>query len=193
MLRTNLSTRPFYNVRAVRTVLGTLMVIVGLATLVNLVEIIRLSSSLRSVGARAFEAEAEAARLRVEAARISAQIDTKELGVVAAAAREANAIIDRRAFSWTDLMSTFEETLPADARITAVQPRVESDGHLVVGVAVQARRHEDVDAFLEALEKTGAFRNALAVEESTNEDGIVEGIVEAVYEQRPRVVEAGRD
>jgi hypothetical protein len=193
MLRTNLSTRPFYNVRAVKAVLGALVVIAGLATLFNVEEVIRLAATQRSVGARAAQAEAEAARLRAEAARIRSQIDAKELGVVAAAAREANVIIDRRVFSWTGLLAHFEATLPPDARITAIQPRVETDGRMVVGVAVEARRVDDVDAFIEALEKTGAFRDVLAVEGQTAEDGIYEAIVEGTYARQPQVVEARRE
>ena len=45
-----------------------------------------------------------------------------------AAAREANQLIDRRAFSWTDLFNRFEETLPADVRIVAVTPQVDTRG-----------------------------------------------------------------
>jgi Tfp pilus assembly protein PilN len=105
------------------------------------------------------ESEQEAARLRTQAAAIRAQINPKELETVASAAREANGIIDQRAFSWTELLGQFEQTLPENVRIMAVQPHLASDGSFVVGMTVQARRAEDLDAFIEALEKTGAFRN----------------------------------
>ena len=60
MLRTNLSTRPFYNVRAVQLTLGVFAGLVLGITLFNVVEIIRLSTSQRSLGSHAAEAEAEA-------------------------------------------------------------------------------------------------------------------------------------
>ena len=110
------------------------------------------------MGARASDAEAQAARLLAEAERTRTQIDPTELQTVANAAREANAIIDRRAFSWTALFEHFEATLPPDVRITAVQPGMEREGATRVRVAVEARRAEDLDAFVEALEEGGTFR-----------------------------------
>ncbi len=181
MLRTNLSTRPFYNVRAVQVTLGLFAGLVLGITLFNVVEIVRLSASQRSLGSHAAEAEAEATRLRSEAVRIRSEINPKELQVVADAAREANGIIDQRAFSWTLLFGQFESMLPPDVRITAVRPRLERSGAFVVAISVEARRAEDLDAFVEALESKGAFRNVLAVQEQTGESGLIEAVIDGTY------------
>ena len=181
MLHTNLSTRPFYNARAVQTMLGVLALIVLAVTLYNVAQIVRLTLQQRSLSARAVQAERDAARLRNEAVGIRARIDPKELNVVAGQAREANAIIDQRTFSWTELFETFEATLPADVRITAVQPRLEKDGSFYVGMVVEAREAEDVDAFVEALENSGAFRNVLPNEEQLNEAGLLEAVIDGAY------------
>jgi hypothetical protein len=185
MIRTNLSTRPFYNVRAVQVALLTLAVVVLGITLFNVVRILSLVTSQETLGATADQAEREAARLRSEAARIRAQINPAELATVASAAREANDLIDQRAFSWTELFTQFESTLPADVRITAVQPRLEK-GVFTVAVAVEARRAEDLDAFMEGLEMTGAFHNVLATETQSNSDGLLEGIVQGIYQPPSR-------
>ena len=181
MLRTNLSTHPFYNVRAVQAILGLLTAVVIGITAFNIVEGARLSAAQRTLGAKAGAAEAEAARLRGEAAAIRAQINPNELNAVAAEAREANEIIDRRAFSWTTLFAQFEATLPPDVRIMSVQPQLDGDGVFTVAIAVQARQVEDLDAFIEALETQSTFRNVLARQEETNADGLIEAVVEGVY------------
>ena len=186
MLRTNLSTRPFYNVRAVHAALGAATALVLIFTLFNVVQIVRLALSQQTLGASASDAEQEAARLRSEAARIRAQINPEELAVVADAAREANRIIDQRAFSWTELFAQFEATLPPDVRITAVQPRLEKESNFVVAVGVEARRAEDLDAFVEALETGGTFHNVLAVQEQTGDEGLIEAIVQGTYVPPPR-------
>jgi len=186
MLRTNLSTRPFYNVRAVHVALGAAGAVVLAITLFNVLQIVSLGTSQQSLGARAAEAEAEATRLLAEAARIRAQIDPQELEVVANAAREANQIIDQRAFSWTELFRRFEATLPPDVRITAVQPRLEREGDFILAIGIEARRAEDLDAFAEALETDGAFHNVLAVSEQTGQTGLIEAIVEGTYMATPR-------
>lgn len=181
ILRTNLATRPFYNTQAVRALLGLLGIVVLAITAFNVVQYARLSGRERTLGARADQAEAEAARLRGAAARVRAQIDPRELLAVSSAAREANSIIDRRAFSWTELFTEFEQTLPPDVRITEVAPRLEKNGDFKVSMVVQARRVEDLEAFREALVKRGNFYNVLPHEEQTNERGLIEAIVDAVY------------
>ena len=193
MLRTNLSTRPFYNVRAVRVALGAIAVVVLAISVFNAVRLVRLTLAQRTLGAHAVDAEREAARLRQQAAAIRAQINPKDLGVVSTAAREANSIIDQRAFSWTDLFSHFEATLPPDVRITAVQPALERDGTFKVQITAQARRVEDLDAFIEALEGTGAFRNVLSVAEETNEQNLIDASIEGIYEPKAAVQPAARE
>jgi hypothetical protein len=181
MLRTNLSTRPFYNVRAVRAMLGLFALVVIGFTLFNVVQLVRLSARQRTLSADAVRAETEAARLRAQAAGFRARIDPRELAAVSADAREANAIIDRRAFSWTTLFAQFEQALPPDVRITAVQPRREKDGTFSVNIGVEARRVEDVEAFIEALEARTPFRDVLAVEEQTDDSGLIEAIIDGHY------------
>ena len=90
---------------------------------------------------------------------------------------EANAIIDQRTFSWTDVFAHFERTLPPDVRITSVQQR--TGGQLVLGA--EARSVEDIDLFIEALEKTGAFRNVTPRTEVAMEDDIFQATLEATY------------
>ena len=189
MIRTNLSTRPFYNVRAVQGIIAALAVLVAALTIFNVVQIIRLNASQRTLGAQAQSAEQEAARLRTEAAQILARIDAKEVEVVAAAAREANAIIDQRAFSWTELFTHLEATLPPDVRITRLTPDRDSDEVLV---GVEARSVEDLDAFIEALEMTGVFHDVLATSEVTLENDTIEATIRARYVQQQRQAEARR-
>lgn len=181
MLHHNLASRPFYNTRLVGAVLLALTALVAAVTLFNLVQFTRLRASEATVGAKAALAEQEAARLRTEATRIRAQINTKELETIAGAAREANGLIDRRAFSWTELFSRLEGTLPDDVRVTAVQPRVERDEQFKVGISTVSREIEGLDRFIEALEASGAFRRVLATQEQTNDDGLIEAVIEGVY------------
>jgi hypothetical protein len=181
MLRTNLSTRPFYNARAVQAALGALGLLVLVVTLFNAVQIIRLAAQQRSLSASAVQAEREAQRLRREAVALRAQVDPKELAVVAGEASEANEIIDQRTFSWTELLTIFEATLPDDVRVTSISPRLESNGSFHVAAVIEARRAEDVDTFVEALEMTGAFHDVLPAQEQTNEAGLLEAVIDGTY------------
>jgi hypothetical protein len=155
--------------------------VVAAFTLFNVVQLITLSARQRTLSADAVRNENEAARLRTQAAGFRARIDPRELASVSAEAKEANAIIDRRAFSWTTLFSQFEQALPPDVRITAVQPRREQDGTFAINIGVQARRVEDVEAFIEALEARTPFKEVLAREEQTADNGLIEAIIDGKY------------
>ena len=189
MIRTNLSTRPFYNMRAVRTAILVLAAIVVVATGFNAVQIIRLTASQRTLGAQAQAAENEATRLRLQATQILARVDQKELAVVAKAAGEANAIIDQRTFPWTDLFAHFETALPANVRITQVQQGSEVD-MLLIGA--QGRSIDELDQFIEALEATGAFRNVIATSETQMDGGFIDASIQGTYTPAARKVEAPR-
>ena len=183
MLRTNLSTRPFYNIRAVQAALGALAAFVILFTMFNVISLLQLAASQRSLGARAVQAQNDATKLRADAAQVRAQVDAKELEVVSTAAREAKSIIEMRAFSWTDLLAQFEKTLPENVRITAVQPRLERDGRFIIGMRVEARQIGDLEKFLDELEMTGAFHNVLTTDEQATDDGLLEAVIEGSYVQ----------
>jgi Tfp pilus assembly protein PilN len=181
MIETNLSTRPFYNDRGLHVGLA-LLAVLGLALLIlNASWIVGLSRRHTELSTRVEAAERRAADLRREAARLQQQLNPQELEGVTRAAREANTIIERRTFSWTDLFNRFETTLPPDVRISSVRPRIGQDGGVVVSLTAVGRRVEDIDRFIENLEATKAFANVLSREETVGGDGLIEVALEGAY------------
>jgi Tfp pilus assembly protein PilN len=167
MLRTNLSTRPFYNERLVWLALGAAALLVALFTAFNLVRLVTLTRQDRALVGSTRSVEEQVTRLRQEAGQARSRIDRQALEVVAAAAREANGLIDERTFSWTELLNRLETTLPADVRIRAISPVRDQEGRLSIRLAVVARQAEDVDTFVDQLEKSGGFRNVVSRSETT--------------------------
>jgi hypothetical protein len=181
MLRTNLATRPFYNERAVRLGIAAGVLAVGALTAFNAARILTLSQRNADLTSHAAAAEARSRSLREQAGAIRKTVDQGDVAAVQAAAREANLLIDRRAFSWTDLFNRFEETLPADVRISAVQPQIDDQGRMLVAITVISKRVEDLDAFIEELEHTGAFRSVLSRQEVSEEDGTLRSVIQGYY------------
>ena len=99
----------------------------------------------------------------------------------AADARQANDLIDRRTFSWTELFNRFESTLPDDVRIASVKPLVDRDRGIVLTINVLAKTVDDVYTFIENLEETGAFSNIRPVDERNDEAGLLLSTLETVY------------
>jgi Tfp pilus assembly protein PilN len=181
MLRTNLSTRPFYNERAVTALLLIAAVVVVVASAFNVLELVSLSRRHAQLGHEVAQAQQRAADERQQAARVRGAIDPRQLAAVESAAHEANQLIDRRTFSWTELFNRFEATLPPEVRITSVKPSLDADGRFLVLMTVAARHVGDIDGFMEALEKTGAFRGMLVREERTTDEGLIEATLEGTY------------
>ncbi|MSO36058.1 MAG: hypothetical protein EXQ54_06485 [Acidobacteria bacterium] len=185
MLHTNLSTRPFYNTRVVRAGLIGLAVIAASLTVFNAVELWRLQRANRELGQSVSQNESVARDLRQKARTVRQSIDKPQLSLVDAAAREANELIDRRAFSWTGLLNQFQATLPPDVRISLVQPQVDAEGRLLVAITVLSRRQEDLDSFIAALEQTGVFQDVLSRSDSSAEGGTLMSVLQAYYQAAP--------
>src|SRR5687768_6540276 len=181
MLRTNLSTRPFYNDRAVRNaLLGLALIAVGLM-LFNAIEILRLERAGREARQTVAQNAAQARELRDKAQVIRRSINQTALQAVQVSSRDANALIDRRAFSWTALLNYFQATLPPDVRIASVTPQIDNDGRMLVAITAFARRAEDLYEFADALESTGAFAEVLPRQIAVEEDGTLRAEVQGYY------------
>ena len=185
MLRTNLSTQPFYNERAVRVLLGVLGALAIGLTLFNAYEIIYLRGQNRAAGETIAQNDAQAREHRAKAAEIRRSIDRTRLDEVSFAAREANSLIDRRTFSWTELLNQFQSTLPPDVRIGGVQLQVDNEGRRLVQISVFSRRIEDLEEFMDALGKTGMFSGVLSRADMPDESGSLRSELQAYYTPPP--------
>lgn len=180
MLRTNLSTRPFYNERGVHVAIGIAAVLIAALTIWNIAQIVSLSRQNTELATRVNSDHAEAEQLTKMAADIRSQIDQQELQLVMDSAREANALIDERTFSWTAFFNRLEATMPPDVMLTSVRPSVK-EGITLVTMTVLGRRAVDVDEFIEKLEATGAFEDVVPAQQDRTEDGLYRVVLESRY------------
>jgi Tfp pilus assembly protein PilN len=182
--RTNLSTRPFYNERAVHLLLALAGVVVVVLTAFNAIRIIALSRQNTELSALIDRDHEEAQRLTREAQRIRAGINQAELETTANAAALANSLIDQRTFSWTQFFNHIEETLPPDVMLTAVRPSF-TDNVTTIQMTVLGRRSEDLDEFMEKLEATGAFDSVLPAQRDTTDEGLDRLLLQTIYTGLP--------
>jgi Tfp pilus assembly protein PilN len=181
VIRTNLSTRPFYNERAVHLWLLMVTLIVAAATVLNVTTGLRYRQGDNASARQADADEARTAELRQQIVKLRGSLDPRQIDTASAAARQANELIDRRTFSWTDLLNRLETTLPDEAHIVAVRPKLDRQNGIVLTLNVIARDVDDVNQFMENLEETGAFKNPRPTTERFNEQGLFESIIEANY------------
>lgn len=180
MIRTNLATRPFYNERAAHAVVAAVALVVLAFTIFNVYRIVSLSGRNTALAAQTRQDEEAARQQRQQAAALRGRIDQTRLQAVLAGAREANALIDRRTFSWTEFFNLIERTLPDNVMLTSVTPTMQ-EGQTLVSMVVIGQRAEDLDAFMEQLEATQAFRSVLPRTEDVTEEGLHRVLVESQY------------
>jgi hypothetical protein len=171
MFKGNLSTRPFYNERLVAVVI-TVGVLIGLGlTAFNVTAIYQLSAERTKQRADQDRVAAEAAKSRASATALQSSLDRSNVLLLASETNEANTLIDQRTFSWTAFFGLVEKTLPLDARLISVAPRVDRGVFMIV-MQINMKRPEDLEAFMNALSGTGSFYDLLPGEMQRNEDGL---------------------
>ena len=181
MIRTNLATRPFYNERIVSLWLLAFLLVVVVASVFNATRVLQYSRNDTELGIQAARDEARAAELRRSAQRVRTTVDPKQIASASLEARQANDLIDRRTFSWTELFNRFETTLPDEVRITSVRPKI-AKGQFLLTIAVVARGVEDISQMMDRLEQTGAFKHVGSdIDEHVNEQGQIQATIDIEY------------
>jgi len=171
MIRTNLSTRPFYNERAVHALAAIVAIAVLALTVWEGVRVVQLSGYKTELNAAITRDRAEGQSTIAQAQQIRRGLDQKQLASLAASAKEANDLIARRTFSWTELFNQLEATLPGDVMLVGVHPEI-ADGVTQLKMDVQGKGEEVISDFWERLEKTGAFRGAEWSTVNVTDDGL---------------------
>ncbi|HXT71793.1 MAG TPA: hypothetical protein VN700_18700 [Vicinamibacterales bacterium] len=186
MLKGNLSTRPFYNERLVGLVI-VIAAIAGVAlTVFNATTTMRLSGERQTQQAEQDRVDAEAEKSRTAATALQNSLNKSNLLMLADATAEANVLIEQRTFSWTAFFGIVEKTLPLDARLLSVAPRIERGVFMIV-MSLNVKRTEDLEAFIDALNSTGAFYELLPGDMQRNEDGFLIATLSGGY-RAPGVV-----
>ena len=184
MLRTNLSTRPFYNERAVHALLAIAALVVLAVSVWQIHRIVTLSRHKTELSAAIAADRNEVTRLAQQAVSVRRGLNQQDLKLVAAEAKEANQLIAQRTFSWTALFNELESTLPPDVMLVSIHPDIK-EGKTNVAMEIQGRRTEDIVDFFDRLEKTGHFRDVTWSQETVTDDGLLRQTMNAVYVPQP--------
>ena len=184
MLRTNLSTRPFYNERAVHALLALVALVVLAVSVWQIQRIVTLSRHKTELNAAIARDRNEVASLTQQAGNVRRGLNQQDLTLIASEAREANELIARRTFSWTALFNELESTLPPDVMLISIHPDIK-EGKTNVAMEIQGRRTEDIVDFFDRLEKTGHFRDVTWSQETVTDDGLLRQAMQAVYVPEP--------
>jgi len=166
----NLASRPFRNER-LPAALMVLALIVLLGLSIKHAFVLRglLPSRTAAVEGEVRALEQELRDLRSEALTLPRPTPEARLLSEWQALR---GLVDRRAFSWTRLLSRLEDVLPAGVKISSVAPTMK-DGRITVEIAAVGRTITDGFGFMKVLEATADFDDVVpsSVGDATGGDG----------------------
>jgi Tfp pilus assembly protein PilN len=165
----NLARQPFRNER-----LPTLVLLLGCAVLLGLS--VRHAVSARDllpertagVDGELVALEQEVARLRTDAARLRTASASEQALREWAVIRD---LVDRRAFSWSELLGHLEEVVPAGIRLISIAPGG-TGGEIEVAVGAVGEAVEDGLEFLRALQTGEEFEEPFLSSVSEGREGI---------------------
>ena len=185
----NLARRPFRNER-----LPTLVLLIGLVVLLGLS--VRHALAARDllpertsgVDGELVALEQEVARLRTDAARLRTRSASDEALREWAVIRD---LVDRRAFSWSELLGRLEEVVPPGIRLVSIAP-AGADGEIEVAVTAVGESVEDGLELLQALQKGPEFKGPFLSSVSEASEGI-DFAYTMVYVPGSRSSEGGPD
>lgn len=180
MLRTNLSTRPFYNERAIHALAALVAVLLVAIVVWQGVRVVRLSRYKTELNTAIRRDRNETQVAASQAAQIRRGLDQKQLAVLSAGAKEANDLIAQRTFSWTELFNQLEATLPDDVMLMTVRPEIK-DGRTELHMDLQGRTEDVINEFWDRLEKTGQFHDVVWSSVRVTEDGLQSMGMTATY------------
>lgn len=114
--------------------LGALVLVIF--TVFNAWAFVHYSRGNDTLGAAYAANRAKLESLRKESADLQAKIDKFDLGSMNSRAAFTNALLDRRRFSWTDLLNSLEEAQVYQVRLLSLIPRIQEKGILIDARAV---------------------------------------------------------
>jgi hypothetical protein len=156
------------------------LVAVGL-TAFNGFALYQLSQQRSTLKAEIAVDAAQAQTINRAAVALQTSVDKDTLVRLAGSTYEANSLIDSRTFSWTEFFGYIEKTMPMDLRLIAVAPRIEK-GEIQVTMSIVAKKIEDIETFVDALEQTGVFYDVVPkVTDRNDEDGSYRSDVISFY------------
>lgn len=164
----NLATRPLRNER-LPSLLAALAAVALLAVTVKHVLMLKdlLPGRVSALDHEAAALEEEVVKLRGEAADLRGPRPDPERVKQWAGLR---GLVDRRAFSWSTLLNSLEDVLPAGVRLVSITPNVK-DGQVWLQINAVARRFEDRQALLRSLQQNPEFQEVFLESSGDTESG----------------------
>ncbi len=164
----NLASQPYQDVRRFVVRWSLLIALVGLVTVGLVYATVVSVLAWRSSNAQKNELRAQIAQREQITAQAQAFLNRPENRTTRDQSQFINALIARKAFSWTEILSDLEHLLPPGLQVMNIRPEINEQSQLQIHIVVGGSRERAID-LVRRLEESPHFRDAAMVNETTSQ------------------------
>ena len=173
----NFARRPFRDYRPVYFVAGATLLVGAILFGINASLYGQFRRDVADTREEISWLEKRQARANAASDEAKNALSAYELSELSTESRGLLRLVEERQFSWTTLLSRLEGVLPAEVRLSHLQPRFEDAGKIEINIALVGRGPESVVHTLAALARSPYFA-AIALKSETrpeSKQGVPEG------------------
>jgi len=184
----NLATHPYEDARRFYLQWGSLLLALAVITAGLLSIALSAYSSSHAVARQVDQVRRQMAELDREAAAAKAILNRPENRDVAERSQLLNALIARKAFSWTQVFADLEKIVPPRVRIVSIRPDVNANHQLEIHLNAVGDSREKAVELMRRMEESPTFREAQVRSEREEPQGPNSGLeFEIVAQYVPQV------
>jgi Tfp pilus assembly protein PilN len=186
--RINLATQPYEDARQFYLQWFGLLLALLVITVALLAVVARQHRASRDIARRVDQERRQIAEVDRERASAEAILNRPENRDVRDKSRFLNALIVRKAFSWTQVFSDLEKLVPPRVRIVSIRPSVNTNSQLEIHLEAIGDSRDKAIELVRRMEEAPSFREAqLRVERpDQNNPGVEFSIVARYIPPRPK-------
>jgi len=155
--RINLATQPYEDARRFYLQWGGLLLLLAVLAAVLLGLVLRSQRASRDIARKVAVERTQIAEIDRERAANEAILNRPENRDVRDKSRFLNALIVRKAFSWTQVFSDLEKIVPPRVRIVSIHPAVNTSSQLEIHLEAIGDSHDKAIELVRRMEESPTF------------------------------------
>jgi type IV pilus assembly protein PilN len=180
--RINLATQPYEDARSFYLQWTGLILLLLIVTAALVVVVVRSHNASRDIAAKVAQERREIAEVDRERAAAEAILNRPENRDVRDKSRFLNALIARKAFSWTQVFSDMEKIVPSRVRIVSIHPDINPSNQLEIHLEAIGDSRDKAIELVRRMEESPTFREPqVRVERVAERDAGVDFTIVAQY------------
>ena len=156
--RINLATQPYEDARRFYLQWGRLLLVLAVSTAFLISLVVKSRNASRDIAMRVAQERSQIAEIDRERAAAEAILNRPENRDVRDKSRFLNALIVRKAFSWTQVFSDLERIVPPRVRIVSIRPDVNTSHQLEIHVEAIGDSRDKAIELVRRMEESPTFR-----------------------------------